>query len=451
MGAFKDKILDELYKNNYVELYDIIDQMDSDVDIANYISSGKGYYPKMMSTKDLEGMPEFRKALYSELKTGEVDIDKEFGKDWYKNYEQIPSDQIKFVADKQGVPYGKLVNDMGKLATEKRRHDIAHDGTVSSFITNMVAPRSVEAVERGESPSGKDIALDIGQNVIYAAPWAKVTSPLVKYGMLGRLAQGTAGNALTPAIMETADYAAYDDPENPRSKWSGNDVATETAVNMTTPWLIRNVLKSAGKLGTGKASEFINDWSKFGDANQTTRQNITKELDNIRLKEHVKNEAANMGDYMDKPNMRARANSLNYSQNDLNRLAMADKLSNFAKELEIERKTKGAIKRTTRFTDDEIKFIASDPELSKFLNMDVNYPELLSNTDVAVQEGIKNWITNEAGGLFYDQQSPWTRIPIIGTRIDQKFKEQEKEEHEQAVRDSILYDLLMKYGEPRGL
>ena len=149
--------------------------------------------------------------------------------------------------------------------------------------------------------------------------------------------------------------------------------------------------------------------------------------------------------------MTARANSLNYSQKDLNRLAMADKLSDFAKELEIERKTKGAIKHTTRFTDDEIKFISSDPELSKFLDMDVNFPKLPSNTDVAVQEGIKNWITNEAGGMFYDQQSPWTRIPVIGPRIDEKFKEQEKEEREEAVRDSILYDLLMKYGEPRGL
>lgn len=440
----KDKLIEELIKNKQYDLADVISEM-TPVDVANYIAANKAYFTKIYNSDDLEQMPLFRKAIYDDLKTGRVDYDKEFGKDWYKEYAQIPVDQIKFVAEKQGVDWKDLNNKMGAEATKRLRHDIAHDGTISGFITNMVAPRSVEAVERGESPSETDIGLDIGQNILYAAPWAKVASPLVKYGLVGRVAQGTAGNALTPAIMETADYAAYDDPKNPRSKWSGTDVATETAVNMTTPWLIRNILKSAGKFGTGKASEFVNDWSKFGDANQTTRQNITKELDNIRLKEHVKNEAANMGDYMEKPNMMARANSLNYSQKDLNRLAMADKLSNFAKELEIERKTKGAIKHTMTFTDDEIKFIAADPELSKFLNMDVNFPELLSNVDVAAQEGTKNWITNEAGGLFYDQQSPWTRIPVVGTRIDQKFKEEAKEDSTAAIKDSILTDLRMRH------
>ena len=78
--------------------------------------------------------------------------------------------------------------------------------------------------------------------------------------------------------------------------------------------------------------------------------------------------------------------------------------------------------------------------------MDVNFPELLSNVDVAVQEGTKNWFTNEAGGVFYDQQSPWTRIPPpIGTRLDQKFKEEAREDSTNAIKDSILTDLRMRH------
>ena len=39
MGALKDKVLDELYKNNYRDLYNQIDQIENDVDVANYIKS----------------------------------------------------------------------------------------------------------------------------------------------------------------------------------------------------------------------------------------------------------------------------------------------------------------------------------------------------------------------------------------------------------------------------
>ena len=465
MGAFKDKILDELYKNNYAELYDVIDKLESDVDVANYISSGKGYYSKKLTNKDLEGMPEFRKALYSDLKTGEVDIDKEFGKDWYKNYEQIPSDQIKFVADKQGVSYGKLVKEMGEQATKKRRYDIAHDGTIAGGITGFVAPRSVEAIERGESPSAKDAALDITQNVAYAAPWARVSAPLARFGLTGRIMQGAAGNALTPTIMESADAIAYNDPDNnPRSDFSGTDVATETAVNMTAPWLLRGMAMGAGRFTTGKGRELANKFMELG-TNRETRNDVSRAFNMSTIKNSPHSVAKTVANEINQgtaDNLSAQeiAAGLSYLKNpsykaEYERLFAKLAYKNSKVKPEGSKLFKVGDSRISYneaklpFTDKELEFIIHDPDLVKLLPNAIN--KLPSNQRVRIEEEIKNYLTNEFGSAWYDQQSPWTRVPIVGPRIEQKLKEEAKQDSIQAKRDSIIYDILKKYGEPRGL
>lgn len=446
MGAFKDKILDELYKNNYSELYDIINQIDSDVDVANYISAGRGYYPKMMSTKDLEGMPEFRKALYSDLKTGTVDLDKEFGKDWYKHYIDIPSDQIKFVADKQGVSYGTLVQKMGEEATKKIRHDIVNDGTVSGFITRLMLPRSSEAVERGESPSAIDATLDVGQNILYAMPWASATAPVLKgLGTGGKIIQGVAGNAATPLVMETADAAAYGD-DNPRGNFSGSDVATESMINASTPWLLRRLLAGTGKLTTGKGAELVNKWEQIG-----TQRPVREEMGDI-LKQDMsagfRKEAANdvTKQLGESASLRRKAASAVYNE------AEQKKFNNILNKLDIYYNSK-VPGYTLEFTEDELKLMAKDPVLSKYLDIDKGFKNMPSRDQVRTEEEIKNYLTNQFGGQWYEEpsQSPWTRIPMAGPMIDKYLQEQQKEEQEQAIRDSILYDLFMRYGEPRGL
>lgn len=428
MGAFKDKILDELYKNNYAELYDIIDGMESDIDVANYISAGKGYYPKMMSTKDLEGMPEFRKALYSELKTGQVDLNKEFGKDWYKNYEQIPSDQIKFVADKQGVDYGKLVKEMGEQATKKRRHDIAHDGTISGYITEFVAPRAVEAVERGETPSKKDVALDVGQNALYAMPWMRALGTGGSVGL--NVAKGVVANAATPTIMETADAIAYDD-DNPRGNWSGSDVATASMVNATTPWLIRSGIMGAGKLATGKGKQVVDKWMHLGDPSTITREDIIRQMNSPM-----------------QPQSWAQRNHTILTKGGKLTAAQEKQATSFDKAYKekYDRVLK-KMRNGEKLTAEEQVFRASDPDLSKYSHAD-EYP---LRERITKEEAIKNYATNKVGDYWYDQQSPWTRVPIVGTKIEARFKEQAKEEEQRALEQAILDELRKKYGDPRGL
>lgn len=428
MGAFKDKILDELYKNNYAELYDVIDQIESDVDVANYISSGKGYYPKMMSSKDLEGMPEFRKALYSELKTGEVDLNKEFGKDWYKHYEQIPSDQIKFVADKQGVDYGKLVKEMGEQATKKRRYDIAHDGTISGYITEFVAPRAVEAVERGESPSKKDVALDVGQNALYAMPWMRALGTGGSVGL--NVAKGVAANAATPAIMETADAIAYDD-DNPRGNWSGTDVATASMVNATTPWLIRGGMMGAGKLATGKGKQVVDKWVHLGDHSTLTREDIIRQMNSPM-----------------QPQSWAQRNNTILTKGGKLTAAQEKQALSFDKAYkEKYDKVLKKMRNGEKLTAEEQVFRAADPDLSKYSHAD-EYP---LRERITKEEALKNFMTNKVGDYWYDQQSPWTRVPVVGTKIESRLKEQRKEEEQRALEQAILEELRKKYGEPRGL
>ena len=420
----KDKLIEELIKNKQYDLADVISDM-TPIDIANYIAANKAYFTKTYNSDDLEQMPLFRKALYDDLKTGIVDYDKEFGKDWYKEYGQIPVDQIKYVAEKQGVDWKDLNNKMGQEATKRLRYDIAHDGSLSGLITEFVAPRSVEAVERGESPSGKDIGLDVGQNILYAAPWARATAPLAKYGLVGRIIQGTAGNAVTPAITEVADDIAYDDPDNPRSKFSTGDVATGTAVNLTTPWLIRGALMGTGKLLTGKGRELANKYMQFG-TQRTTKEDIPRLL----------SDAAHESEQRQVKNT---VTKLMPNSSELIDIADAEVYNQAKEELrgKVLYKLQLGKHAKSDFTSDELKLIASDPEIRNL----VNTKDLPSSRQLRIEEEIKNYLTNQAGTGWFAQESPWMRIPIVGSRINRTVKEAEIQDSIDNERARILDDL----------
>lgn len=444
MGAFKDKIIKELIDNKQYDLADVIDKIEDDVDVANYLSSGRGYYTKMYTTPDLEAMPEFRNALYSDLKTGEVDLNKEFGEDWYKNYEQIPSDQIKFVADKQGIAYDKLVKAMSEEATKQRRYDIAHDGTAAGVITKFVAPRAVEAVERGESPSGKDVVLDVAENVAYAAPWATAFRPFARLGNVGRIAQGTAGNALTPAIMETADAIAYDD-SNPRGNFSPTDVASQTAVNATTPLVLRSLLRGAGRFVNN--NKLADKFDNFATTDRTTRSDMPRIIYKERADEVNKAVEYEIGKLMPQTtSFRQAAANLDYAAaketNELRQSILA-KLDLHFNGLPNGRKY------PLLFTDNELALISKDPVLSKYIDADKGFVNLPTNESLAKEEAIKNYLTNQFGSYWYDEQSPWTRIPVAGQAINKYFKDKEESAKRKATESRILDTLRAKYGDLR--
>lgn len=500
MGAFKDKVLDELYKNNYRDLYNQIDQIDNDVDVANYINSSKKYFTQTMSSKDLDGMPTFSQALFGELKTGKVDYDKEFGKDWYNRFEEIPYQEIKFVADKQGVNPAELNHKMAEEATKLRRKDIAlgKDGDkldrVAGFITNMVFPRGTEAVARGEEPTAKDYIGDIGQNVLYATPWGGVARGLGATSKVGgALIRGAASNVTAPLASEVYDSAVYDE-DNPRGNFSVGDVAGGAATNVIAPGLLRTgattgsrffpSLRKFNEFGTGQTAKEIAEaeLSKYryvpirmaDDPTVSVGQRtIAKEMKQLSESDpalyrvltgnpqgpipkgsrwaSIKDIVAAPGNSIEeKANNYLKSRGINgpsYISPD-GRIFYADTPNDLINILQ-----QHNVSVPTDLTIHAVNPKHPYGPVSKTI---MNYYDesaaaraaegAKTARQIAKEEAVKNYITNNAGDKWSEEGKIYTRIPFgIGLAVQNYIDEQEKEEQDKLLQEAILEELRQKY------
>lgn len=468
MSTFKDAVIDELLDNNYVDLARTIDKIDNDVDVANYINASKHHFTQTMSSKDLEGMPKFSSALFGKLKTGKVDYAAEFGKDWYNNYEEIPYQEIKFVADKQGVNPTELTKQMGEDAIKQRRQDIAKgkdpDATlidkVGGTALSLFGRRQQEAIARGEDPEFKDYAGDIGEQAAYFVPYGAIAKGLGAGSKIGRiLTYGS--NAVVPLAAESYDTAVYDDT-NPRGNFSFEDVITGTTVNAAAPWVLKGAAMGVGKFinkpDFNKAvMNYANvDQPMKGDriskllsgtrnTSQAARQKYNQQInDNAELaSKKLTAEQLSEGFAYDKayhntfdklyaklaarngklkkgydPNKQLNAGTVNISYNE----AMKD------------------------FTPEELKFILNDSELRNMLTAELsNMPTLMK---VAGQDAVKNYITNQYGNIWAEDRNPWTRLGYPGVVISNKLKGDKEEEQRKLEEARILEELREKYGTP---
>ena len=169
------------------------------------------------------------------------------------------------------------------------RENIAEEmnSGVKGGILNILFPRTMEHATRdvlaGEQTEGygKDTMLDATENGLQfaATPLTGPAGALMKYVRAakaldkgskaakavkgaGTLA-GIAGDAVVvPATMETLDAINYDDQENPRSDFSGGEVAIGGAINAVTPWRMRRIgMRNARTLGEDltKAQQAVED------------------------------------------------------------------------------------------------------------------------------------------------------------------------------------------------
>lgn len=467
MGALKDKVLDELYKNNYRDLYNQIDQIDNDVDVANYINSSKKYFTQTMSNKDLEGMPTFSQALFGELKTGNVDYNKEFGEDWYNKFEEIPYQEIKFVADKQGVNPKDLINKMGEEATQLRRQDIAHgnnpDATnmdkVGSVAMSLFGRRQQEAIERGEDPKLRDYAGDVGEQVLSFAPLGTIARGLNATSKIGKLLT-MASNGAVPLASESFDTIAYDD-SNPRGKFSGADVISGGVNNAVAPLAIKGVIGGmAGAVGNHTLEDAVRN---FANLDRPIKEDRISRL---------------LGGLRNSPQARAQGYSTKINTNPENaaKSLTADKLSKglafdkdykstydrlYAKLAARQGRYKGtnpnmkhgagSVKISYNeamkdFTPDELQFIVNDPDLVKYLPVELNRMTKLS--DLGLEEGFEHYMTNQHGNIWAKDANPWTRLGYFGEVISDRIEEQDKEEQDKLLQEAILEELKEKYGTP---
>lgn len=460
----REVIADELIETGNTELANVIAGSDmSDKEVRQYIYSGKGYFGKTLNNEELADMPNFRKILYSEPVINNVkDLDKAFhGADWEKG--EYTQDQLEFIAEENGISVDRLKEIMNKEANLRdRARDLevsASPEGVQNFITKMVFPRATEEYLKGGQPTGKSIALDAGENLLYMTPYGLIGTALAKGGRAAKIAAlGSA--AVNPAIMEGADVIAYtNEPgeessvldNKERAYYNPGDVVAGTAVNAIMPYTI---LRGAGMVGR-----------KFGFPDVGKRiseigEGMTpQELKNKWVKdvEMLKKVQKSPSDYpmQVRDELRTKVAPSNEYKNTLtpeNQVILTG-----------EKSTNGLIYEPGRNFNEKLKNYQKklDQPLSKeqIAQLEKDYENwvpkeqiyesenLKTPLDIAAEEAFyKNYITNKTGDIKYggDQQD---KIPYIGFLFRKSDKTRQEEKEAKDLEDEINY-LYSKYKLP---
>lgn len=439
------ELLDEgSTKYNLLEgLYNQIEKYDNDKDIVNLVWANKELPTRMFTNDELALMPGFSNLLIGEPRTGEVNVDKAFGKGWEEDFENIPYNQIALVAEKNGVDPNELLNYLATEATARRRKEIAHEGVLGNIMP-FLAQRTQEAIERGESPTFKDVSLDAAQTALEATPYgraAKFVNNPVSRNIIG----GVVSNLAAPLLTEAADAALYDDDK--RGKFSVADVGTGTLVNTMGANFLRLGGALLNKVGANKVSNVL-----MNLGNRESREDAARTIQEMMDKQGGMSELAKIfwdvekntfkPEYANLPN-ELKAKIIDYMDNaDANavREVILDKLH---KANPITKGQKLAYSEyKPEFLDDEIRYMMKDPQLSKYLSGDYNFYKLPTDLRLAAEESVKNLITNKLGSYQQEQGKALTKLPFgLGIAIQKAIDESKEEEEYQKTID----DLYNKY------
>lgn len=431
--SYKEQIMEELFNIGEYDLADAIDNLQSDKDVKEYIWANRGYFDRTIDAAALKDAPNFRSVVYGQMPSSEVQLDKEFGKDWDKNFGQIPYNKIAYVAEQHGIDPKELNYQMANIATQNERYRIAHGEDLggwfdspASFAHNLggatmslFGRRQQEAIARGEEPSYKDMALDAGESALYAIPYGNALKG-VKVGgkvgaaLTGKAAQTALTNTVAPVVTEVGDAALYSD-DNPRGEFSMQDVGTGVATNYAAPWVLKRLMGRGGQIaGTVNVP--------FKDPVQTlTREEIEAQM-NAKMQPQSWAQRNNTiltkgggGKLTSEQTKQAKAFDKAYK----------DKYDKVLKKIRKGEALKG----------DEAIFAANDPDLNSYIHLN----EAPTNAQVLGKEGVQTWLTNEYGSLG-EQNSPfYTRIPVAGPAIDKYVKEKEQDK-EQAKKQKEIED-----------
>lgn len=482
MATLREQLMDELMEVGQEDLANTIGSLESDVEAANYIAANKGYFAKKYTSDDLQVMPVFRKALYSNLKTGKVDYDEEFGADWYKNFNDIPLDQIRFVAEKQGVDWKDLNQKLADEATNRLRHDIARGEDAGGWfdspeafaknaggaILHVFGPRQQEAIERGEEPTIKDIGLDAAQSALYAVPYGQAAKFIANPGVK-TLVGGVLANAGAPLATEALDYATYDN-DNPRGQFSVGDVLSGTGVNLIGGALLRGAGMGIGRVAP-KVRDFLGELAIGKTAKEVAGEASSKYATSLdkALSPNVSQEVRATAQEMKKlaetnPDLYAFAAGKNAPAWEIaaqDGTTAEEKVLNWLKNkgytgynyitpggkvIPTESVEQAAnLAKANKYT-----LIKDSPITQEMLT---NYDKLGIGTlteglktgkQLAKEEALKNLITNEFGNIQDEQGRAFTRFPLVGPAIQKMREERIKKEIEHEENMRILDELRAK-------
>lgn len=456
-SKIKKKILDEIQKTKNVfrkagleesvkyavleGLYNQIDKFDNDQEIINTVWSNRDLPLKMFTIDELEMMPSLNTMMIGEPSTGKVDYDKSFGPDWKENFESIPYNQIALVAMKNGVDEKKLITDMADEVTKQRRYDIAHSG-IQGKVMSVVSPRQQEAIARGEEPSGFDVGGDVAEMALYAVPYGRGASAVIKNPVVRNLVAGTLSNVAPPLTTEAMDAAMYGD-ENPRGNFSVGDVASGTSTNVVFPWILRR----GGKLGKSFGIENpLADLAQGQTAKELIADKYRSAIPKYDLSTSAGREAADNFNKLD-PVLK---NVLNQKNPTMVKVALTkgknleEKATNFLKKNGYDpsqyRVDYDGIVRKSKFTESHV----TDDATKAYDYIAGSAAESAKSAwKLSGEEALKNVLTNKAGDQYSQtNKSILGKIPLAGNAIQNSLDESEKEKE----RMKIIKEIREKYG-----
>ena len=475
-SKIKKQIQDEIFNNmKYFSptqqallkgLYNKIDTYDNDTEIVNTVWANRELPLRMIDNKSLtEMLPGLSNLLIGEPRTGKVDFEKSFGKDWTSNFENIPYNHIALVAEKNGVDPKWLQNQMRDITTAKRREDIAHGrwdpndpwyknaaNFVGGVALDLFGQRQQEAIARGKDPSLKDYGLDIGQAALEAVPYGRLAK-LAKAPTIANAAAYGGSVAAAPLITEVADANLYDD-SNERGKFNKYEVLAGAGTNLVGDLLLRGGGNVADRVFGGKVGKRM---LHLGEGESTT-QALANELKNI---DHqiANNEALmirnsqgrGVGTRVAGSNeQRAAAleaeqnmNKLQYEKQALEEIdyryngnKARDKAYGKNGHSTVPEHLRTANRPKAALSDEQIKLLNKDPNLVKFLRLDVEPG--ITEGQLLREAALRTLITNKYGSMQNEQGKALTRLPFgIGPALQKYVDEQEKEEAARKLYEDI--------------
>lgn len=257
MGKLADKLRKAIEDSGMEDdvlagVYDAVEKM-SDKDVQEYLYSSAPYFKQMipMAVNEIEPL---RQMILTEPQWGVMpeSYAKLFGKqnmteeEFLRNVDKIPFDEMQYIAETKGLDFKEMLEDIRQRQTAQLRKDIAEGygeslgGKIANKITNLVAPKSMQAVYEGRDPSTGEKLGDIATNISYAVPWGKaVNNPLTK---------AILGNVTAPVIAEGVDVAVGDEDKTVGERLA--NIGTGAAINFTTPRILSGVI---GKIPGGQA------------------------------------------------------------------------------------------------------------------------------------------------------------------------------------------------------
>lgn len=238
------------YFNNYYKIKDLNPDFPIDSDYFKMLSD------RDIKTKDVRSIEDIEEGFY----------------DWNspRHWSKLSQDEMRQLAQTMGMDDierqdGKVVGEPGlkefQDKVSKAQLDLDRQNLFSftndpvAWMSAQMFPRVAEAAMRGEDPQGKDWALDLGENALYAfnpfgkgiGVGARVAANAEKKGaaralnLLGK----TADVAANPVLMEFADAAAYDENERPnRARASVMDMVYGTGMNQLLGRTVPKAIKS---------------------------------------------------------------------------------------------------------------------------------------------------------------------------------------------------------------